>query len=813
MLFLTSWLRSLVKLDTRIDQLARLLTMAGLEVEEIKTVKLVDSNIVVGNIVKITNHPNVCKQKICDVDDGNGELLQIVCGASNLVEGINVPLARVGAILPNGKKIMKRNISGFSSHGMLCSAAELNLSNSSYELFRLSENEKLGEPIYKVLGLVDQVISINITPNRGDCLSVIGLAREIQALTNSRVIDSPKNPNKVSIEDSLKVKIQDQNLCGRFSGRIIRNIHTNLETPVWIKNRLKHSGYQSVSILTDISNYIMLERGLPCMIFDLDKIHGDFVIRFSKKNEIFRFPNGFEAVLDTKVGVISIHEQIVALAGISENLSSSVAVGIGTKNIYIGLAFWFPTAISGCTRHYKIYSESHFRSERGIDYEKIPECLELITQLIIKICGGQVGPINDQCLNIPIRDPIRMRLARFHQVVGIPITLSKVKEIFDFLNFKFEITNDGIFLVKPPSYRFDLELEEDLIEEVVRIYGFESIPAKLNPEMIGVQCIKNKKEEQLNVHDLRSLMAIRDYHEMINFSFVRKDWEIDYAKNSDPIELLNPISKQNAVMRSTLIPGLIANIAFNVNRKQTRVRVFELGRVFMRNPIIQDSPNEVIGISQVMYLSGAAWGTAFEEQWGLNKRLVDYYDVKGDVEILFGKKITKVRFFPIQHHSLHPGKSAAISLNGKPVGWIGQLHPTLTHKAGLKESPIVFELNLCSILEKEFPQVSEFSNQPLVIRDLSLQVDVSIKSQSMIDTIYSFLKEEPALSIIQHVYVLNVWNLNINDDSLSQKNKKSITFRFYLQDPFISLQEQQITACINQVGNKLMSIFKADQRI
>ncbi|UOF93937.1 MAG: phenylalanine--tRNA ligase subunit beta [Bordetella sp.] len=808
MQFLESWLRDFIDLNINSHDLAHRLTMAGLEVEEIKPIsKTLSPDIVVANILDVFNHPNSTRLKICHVNDGNGNVLEVVCGAFNAIPGINTVLARVNARLPNGSLISKKKIHGIFSSGMLCSASDIGLLNACDEnegLLEISHKEFPGKPVQEVVNLHDDnIFSVNITPNRGDCLSIFGIAREVSILTDTKIFDPLIKPIETSINDRLNIKIEATNLCGRFTGCIIRNIDQNASTPIWMKKRLESSGFFSnSSVLENISNYVMLEFGCPVNILDFDKIHNDIIIRWANHGETFQIPNGKNLALNPNVGVLSIDKKIMGLAGIITE--PSIMVSNVTKNIYIGSAFWWPDAIARSSRYCKLNTESSFRYERGVDYEKIPDYLKLITKMILNICGGKAGCIDDQCINLPNQEYINLRLSHYHRVMGMPITQNEVSEIFKKLNFHFNTDRDNFF-VKPPSHRFDLKIEEDLIEEIARIYGFEHIPNLLPVSEINIQSIKKRKETYHNQHYFRYLMAMRGYHEMVNYSFVRKDWETDYVNNTNPINLMNPISNQMSVMRSTLIPGLVSNICYNANRKQTRVRVFELGRVFIKDHRISNSSLETRGISEIIKLSGAAWGLAQEEQWGFKNRLIDFYDIKSDVESLFGLQIKKLKFTSALHPALHPGQSAIIHLNGKFSGWIGQLNPKFVQKLNLQSAPFIFELNFDSISSQEFPKIKNLSHKPIIIRDISLLVDSTIQAQSIIDEILLMVEKNPTLSIIQNVCIINVWYPALENNEISKK--KSLTFRFHLQDLNNNLEELFIANCLNFIKNKLTLIY------
>ncbi|MGB3433170.1 phenylalanine--tRNA ligase subunit beta [Achromobacter sp.] len=804
MQFPESWLRTLVNPAIATEELAHRLTMAGLEVEDTVPAAPAFSGVVVGHIVEIAPHPDADKLRVCKVDDGSGELLQIVCGAPNAAAGLTVPLARVGAELPGGMKIGVAKMRGVQSSGMLCSARELGLSQDHAGLLELPAGMTPGQSIREALDLDDTLFTLKMTPNRADCLSILGVAREVAALTGAPLSVPTAVAVPVTLDERLPVKVEAPDLCGRFGGRVIRGVNARAATPDWMKTRLERAGQRSLSALVDISNYVMLELGRPSHVFDLDKIRGDLSVRWAREGETLELLNGQTVTLDSTVGVVVAGDQVESLAGIMGGEATSVT--LDTRNIYLEAAFWWPQSLAGRARRYKFSSEASHRGERGVDFATIPEHIEFITRLIIDICGGEAGPLDDQIVNLPKREPVRMRLPRCHRVLGVPVTQAEVAKIFGSLGLDFKIEGDD-FIVTPPSYRFDLELEEDLIEEVARIYGFENIPVE--PPMARAKMF-SQPEIRRGAHALRRLAAAQDYQEVVNYSFVEADWERDYAGNETPVRLVNPIASHLSVMRSSLIASLVANIRHNANRKQTRVRLFELGRVFTRDASVQDGPLEVAGVRQPMKLAGAAWGPAVEEQWGVATRQVDFYDVKMDVEALFGARGSRLRFEAAAHPALHPGRGARIELDGKHVGWIGELHPRWAQQADLAHAPVVFELDAAALSEGELPQVRELSRQPVVVRDLALWVDAHVSAQSMLDTVAAAVKADPQLSVVQDARLFDVWREKVQGSE--PVTEKSLAFRFWLQDTEVTLDEARVADCLARIKEALVAAHGARQR-
>lgn len=803
MQFPESWLRTFVNPDWSTDELAHQLTMAGLEVEETEPVAPPFAGIVVAHIVKIDAHPDADKLRVCQVDDGSGELLQIVCGAPNAAADMKVPLARLGAVLPNGMKIGKAKMRGVESFGMLCSARELGLSQDHAGLLELDPQARVGQSLRETLDLDDTLLTLKLTPNRADCLSILGVAREVAALSNAPLVLPEMSAAPVELDDRLAVQVVAPDLCGRFAGRIMKGVNARAQTPDWMVARLERAGQRSVSALVDISNYLMLELGRPTHVFDLQRIQGGLTVRWAKQGEELELLNGQKLVLDSDVGVIAAGDVVESMAGIMGGEPS--AVTLDTTDIYIEAAFWWPEAIMGRTRRYKFGSEAAHRFERGVDFQNVVRDLDRITNLILQICGGKAGPIEDQKINLPERKPVSMRLQRCRRVLGVQVEQAEVERIFDSLEFSWHC-EDSVFSVVPPSYRFDIEIEEDLIEEVARIYGFERLP-DVPPRARATMRVD--PESLRGPHALRHAMAAMDYQEVINFSFVQEDWERSYAGNADPIRLLNPIASQLAVMRSSLIAGLVDNIRHNANRKQSRVRVFELGRVFYRHADTQDGPLSVAGVAQPQRLAGAAWGPVLDEQWGVATRQVDFYDVKKDVETLLGRRAGQLRCMPGEYPALHPGRSARIELDGQPVGWIGELHPRLMQEAELTHAPVVFEIDLKAIETVPMPELHELSRQPIAVRDMAFWVDANVLYQDLLDTLAQTIESNATLDIIKDIKLFDVWR---DPSQKEAQATKSMALRFWLQDNQLTLDDARVEQCMNQLLQALVDAHGARQR-
>jgi phenylalanyl-tRNA synthetase beta chain len=789
MQFSEKWLRTMADPKMTSDELAHLLTMSGLEVEEVEPVAPPFSNVVVAQVLEVSKHPNADRLNVCTVDVGTGTLLNIVCGAPNVRAGMKAPAAMVGAVLPPGQdgkpfEIKLGKLRGVESQGMMCSARELHVSEESGGLLELPEDAPVGMNIRDYLLLNDLKFTIKLTPNRADALSVLGVAREVSALTGVPLSVPAARQVPVTIDEILPARISAPDLCGRFTGRVIRGLNARAATPDWMKRRLERSGQRSVSALVDISNYVMLELGRPSHVFDLDKIHGSLEIRWGRKGEQLKLLNGNTVEVDEQVGVIADEKEIESLAGIMGG--DSTAVTLDTTNIYLEAAFWWPDAIRGRARRYNFSTDAAHRFERGVDYATTVEHIERITALIVEVCGTadtKVGPVDDQVVNLPQRAPVTMRTARASQVIGIAFTDEQVADIFTRLHLPF--THEaGKFHVTSPSYRFDIEIEEDLIEEVARVYGFENIPA-LPP--VAPSAILAQPEDRQSLFAIRHQLADLGYQEVVNMSFVEEEWERDFGANSDPIRLQNPIASQMSVMRSTLVGSLVANVRYNLNRKANRVRLFEIAAVYRRNAAVADGPLAVAGIDQPQRVTAIAYGPALDEQWGAPTRAVDYFDVKADLEALFAPRA--VRFTKAEHAALHPGRCAAIEIDGKQAGFIGELHPRWMQKYDLAQAPVLFEVDADALQQRPVPQYEEISKFPGATRDLALVVKQQIGAQEILDALAAEVQSNPLGRIVQAVVLFDEYR-----GKGLETDEKSLAFRFSLQDTQSTLQDEAVDA-------------------
>jgi phenylalanyl-tRNA synthetase beta chain len=732
MQFPESWLREFCNPPISTEALADLLTMAGLEVEEMRAVAPPFSGVVVGEILEAVQHPNADRLRVCKVDVGalspDGPL-QIVCGAPNARVGIRVPLAMVGAQLPpteeGGKpfEIKVGKLRSVDSFGMLCSARELKLADDHGGLLELPLDTPVGMNLREALKLDDTLFTLKLTPNLAHNLSVLGIAREVSALTGAPLKLPSFTPVEPTHDDRVPVRIEATDLCGRWVGRVVHGVDPKAATPAWIVDRLARCGQRSVSALVDISNYVMFELGRPSHIFDHAKIHDELVIRWARAGETLKLLNGNTVELDGKVGVVADSQGPESLAGIMGG--DATAVSDDTTSVYLEAAFWWPTAVAGRSRRFNFSTDAGHRFERGVDAETIPAHVERITQLILDICGGRAGPLDDVVAQLPVRAPVTLRVARAAKVIGMPLTQDECAGVMQRLGLAYT-QGEGTITVTPPSWRFDLQIEEDLIEEVIRVLGFGRLPD--TPPVAPVTA-RVRLESSRSTHAVRRAVAALDYQETINFSFVEARWEAELAGNAEPIKVLNPIAAPLAVMRSSLVGSLVQILRNNLARKAPRVRIFEIGRVFSRDSAVTSTLTSVAGVSQPLRVAGLAWGPVDTLQWGAAERPVDFFDVKGDVEQLLAPRA--VTFVAAEHPAMHPGRCAAVVVDGRAIGHVGEFHPRWRQGYELPSAPILFELDLAAVQSRDVPQAQPLPRQQAARRDLALVVQEQVKHDAL----------------------------------------------------------------------------------
>lgn len=807
MQFPESWLREFCNPPISTQALADTLTMAGLEVEELQPVAPPFTGIVVGEIKEAVQHPDADRLRVCKVDVGQGSLLNVVCGAPNARVGIKVPCAMVGAELPPGEdgkpfKIKVGKLRGVESEGMLCSAKELKIADDHGGLLELANDAPLGQNIREHLHLDDTLFTLKLTPNLAHCLSVFGIARELSALTGAP-LKTPAFPKiHTTHKDTLPVKIEAPDLCGRFSGRIVRGVNPKATTPAWIVDRLARCGQRSVSPLVDISNYVMFELGRPSHIFDLDKIHGGLQVRWGKAGEQLALLNGNTVTVDEKVGVIADSKEVESLAGIMGG--QATAVSDSTSNIYIEAAFWWPTAIAGRSRRFNFSTDAGHRFERGVDPQLTVEHIERITQLVIDICGtpqSTVGPIDDQQVNMPKVEPVTLRVARAVKVIGMPLTQQRIADALRGLGLPVE-EGDDVVKVTPPSFRFDIKIEEDLIEEVARMVGYNNLPT--TPPKAPITA-KIRAESQRSPHAVRRQLAALGYQETINFSFVDARWESELAGNTNPVALLNPIASQMGVMRSSLIGSLLQVVKFNADRKAHGVRVFEIGRVFSKNASVPDSDTTVKGFDQPMRVAGMSFGNAAPVQWDVKDQAADFYDIKADVQALLAPAVPT--FEVDTHPAMHPGRCAKVLLHGQAIGHVGELHPKWRQSWDLSSAPVMFELNLDAVTEREVPVAQAVERFPNVERDIAVFVKENVAHDQVMAAVHAATTQ----GWLRHAVLFDVYRTKTANVSMAA-DEKSLAIRLTLNSHEATLNDVQIDQAVQAVVAQLAQQFSARLR-
>ena len=811
MQFPESWLREFCNPALSSSELADTLTMGGLEVEDSRPVAPPFTKIVVGEIKEAVQHPNADRLRVCQVDVGQGALLNIVCGAPNARVGIRVPCALVGAELPPGEDgkpflIKLGKLRGVESQGMLCSAKELGLSDDHGGLLELAADAALGADVRGVLKLDDVLLTLKLTPNLAHGLSVYGIARELAALTGAPLSSPSITPVPATLADNVPVKVEAPELCGRFSGRVVRGVNTTVATPAWMVDRLARCGQRSVTPLVDISNYVMFEYGQPSHIFDLDKIHGGLTVRWAREAEQLKLLNGSTVALDAKVGVIADDREVESLAGIMGG--DATAVSSDTQNIYIEAAFWWPASIQGRSRRFNFSTDAGHRFERGVDPSRTVEIIERITQLVIEICGGAAGSISDQTLQLPPATPVTLRVARAARVIGMPLTQADCAAALRRLGFALE-AGDGTLVVTPPPHRFDLSIEEDLIEEVARLVGFNNLPTSAPLAPIAARVRPENRRSRFAV---RHRLAALGYQETINFSFVEADWERDLAGNSNPVKLLNPIASQMSVMRSSLLGSLLQVLKFNLDRKATRVRVCEVGRVFLRDDSVATTDTTVKGVHQPMRVAGLAWGDVQSARWNGKPERVDFFDAKGDVEALLAPQVPT--FERTEHPALHPGRAANVLLDGRVIGVVGELHPRWRQQWDLAQAPMLFELDLDAVTTSRVPVARPVPRQQAVERDIAVVVAESVSHDELLGAI----RAAAVQGLLRDAVLFDIYRPHVAKDGAASSSgglaagEKSMAVRLGFYSDTATLTDEQVDPAVQAIVAHLASLFGARLR-
>ena len=787
MKFSEKWLREWVNPNFDTETLVAKLTQAGLEVDAVTPVAGDFQGVLVGQVKSVKAHPDADKLRVCEVDVASDELLQIVCGAANVREGLKIPVAIIGAVLPGNFKIKQAKLRGEPSFGMLCSAKELGLAESSEGLLELAVDAPVGQDIRDYLDLNDNSIEVDLTPNRSDCLGVAGIAREVGVISQTDVT-APEMPDVAAINEvTLPVKVSAVKACPRYLGRVIKGINPQAASQLWLQEKLRRSGLRSLGAIVDITNYVLLELGQPMHAFDVAKISGGIEVRFAKQYESLTLLDGQTIELQASSLVIADANGPLALAGIMGGQDS--AVSDETVDIFLESAFFAPDAIAGQARGYGLHTDSSHRFERGVDPELAKQAIQRASQLIIDIAGGQAGPVIEQSSHgdLPIPAEIILRADRIKRVLGISLPAADVAEKLSRLGLQVTPIENG-WQVVVPSFRFDLAIEVDLIEELGRLYGYDQLPQTRPQASVLSTSIS---EHQLQTERLQNLLVDRGYFEAITYSFVDPTLHQHFAASElAPIALANPISADLSVMRQSLWPGLLQALSYNLNRQQDRVRLFEVGRVFN---------GEKSAIEQQLRVGGLIYGDIAAEQWADKSRKVDFYDAKADVEALLLLGGGEVSFVAEAHPALHPGQSARIIKNGQAIGWLGALHPKLNKPLDINGKVFVFEMQLSAVLAAQVPEFSGVSRYPAIRRDLALVVEDTITAGQIQHCLKSIDSD-----ILKAFQLFDVYT----GDGVEQ-GKKSLAIAFRIQHGERTLTDDEVDALMTQIRDNLQSSLGA----
>ncbi|EXI61871.1 phenylalanyl-tRNA synthetase [Mannheimia granulomatis] len=791
MKFNESWLREWVNPAINTEQLCDQITMLGLEVDDVEAVAGQFSGVVVGEVVECAQHPDADKLRVTKVNVGGERLLDIVCGAPNCRQGLKVACAVDGAVLPGDFKIKKTKLRGQPSEGMLCSYSELGIKEDHSGIIELPADAPIGQDFREYLSLNDVAIEISLTPNRADCLSIFGIAREVGVINQIDVNTPVIKPVAATITNKVSVELQAPEACPRYLSRVVKNVNVNAASPLWLQEKLRRCGIRSIDPIVDITNFSLLELGQPMHAFDAAKIDGNIQVRMAKEGEELVLLDGTTAKLQTNTLVIADSKGPLAMAGIFGGEASGVSEN--TKDVVLEAAFFAPLAITGRARQYGLHTDASHRFERGVDPELTRKAMERATALLLEICGGEAGEIVEAVseLNLPKRNTVTLRRSKLDSVIGYHVEDKTVTDILTRLGLNVTFA-DNTWTAIAPSWRFDIEIEEDLIEEVARIYGYNSIP---NNSPLAHLTMKGTPEKLLEANRIRMALVDSDYQEVITYSFVDPKKQALLHPNQEALILPNPISSEMSAMRVSLLTGLLDTIVYNQSRQQNRVRIFEGGLRF-----IPDNDAES-GVRQEYVFGAAIVGDKRPVHWENKSESADFFDLKGDIERILS--LTSVRhdleFVAKQFPALHPGQSAAIMLDGKEIGFIGTIHPSIVQKLCIKGKPIVCEILASAISERPVAQAGEISRFPANNRDIAVVVDESTPAGEVLNAC-----RKAAGSQLVALNLFDVYRgANLDAD------KKSLAISLTVQNTEKTLEEDEINAVVQSVLDELAKRFNA----
>lgn len=802
MKFSESWLREWVNPAISSDDLAHQITMAGLEVDAVEPVAGEFTGVLIGEVVECGPHPDADKLQVTKINLGpdfnDGELVDIVCGAKNCRLGLKVAVATVGAVLPGNFKIKKAKLRGVPSHGMLCSESEIGLAESADGIMELASDAPLGTCVREYLDLNDVTIDVDLTANRGDCLGLKGLAREVGVLNSLSVTEPTITAVTPTIDDTVAINLLAEQACPRYLGRVIKNINVNAQTPLWMVEKLRRCGTRSIDPVVDVTNYVLLEQGHPMHAFDLAAINGNINVRYANENEKLVLLDENEVTLSTETLVIADDAKALAMAGIFGGLASGVTTE--SKDIFLESAFFAPLAILGKARQYGLHTDASHRYERGIDPQLQRDAMERATQLLLEIVGGEAGPIVEAVSkdNIPAEKTVTLRRSKLDGRIGHHIDDATVTEILTRLGFNVSETgesNEKVWCVVVPAYRFDISIEVDLIEEIARIFGYNNIP---NVSPTATLAMREQKEAKLAVSKLRTTLVNRGYQEAITYSFVDPKVQALLHPGQETMILPHPISSEMSEMRVSLWTGLLQSVAYNQNRQQNRVRLFETGLRFIPDESAEN------GVRQDNMIAGVLCGQRSEEHWDIEKAATDFYDIKADVEALLSLTSNEAayQFSKAEIDALHPGQTAAIHKDGVLVGHVGALHPELERKLGLNGRTLVFELLLSEVCTLNIPQARDISRFPANRRDIAVVVEDQVSANNVLQLI-----EKVGGNYLVDLNLFDVYRGNGIESGF-----KSLAIAMTLQDNDKTLEEKDITDVVDRVVDTLKTELNASLR-
>jgi len=794
MIFSEQWMREWVSIPVDREALVEQLTMAGLEVDNTEAVAGIFSGVVVAEVTAVEQHPDAEKLRVCQVSDGK-TVVQVICGAANVRPGLKVPFAQVNALLPGSgadkpMQIKQARLRGMESNGMLCSAAELGLADSSDGLLELPDDAETGSDVRSYLQLDDVSIELDLTPNRGDCLGIVGLAREIAVLNRSLVIE-PKMTAVTAVSNiTFPITINVPDACPRYLGRVISGVNASAKSPLWMKERLRRSGLRSIDAIVDVTNYVLLELGQPMHAFDLARLDTGIQVRMADPGEKLILLDGKEIELHSDTMVIADASKALAIAGVMGGEASSVSAQ--TTDVFLECAFFAPLAVAGRARRYGLHTDSSHRYERGVDYQIQHKAMERATALLIAVAGGIPGPVIERTGNLPERLSVQLDYRNVSRILGLTIPETEIIDILTRLGLEvLEQTSTGLH-VAVPSFRFDISIEADLIEELARVYGYNRLPKTRSSARLALQ---PQPEVITDLNRIKERMVSLGYQEVITYSFIEPGLLQKVKPMPAPVLVQNPISSDMSVMRTTLWAGLLSTYRHNANRQQDRIRIFETGQVFLR---------QGIQISQPSYIAGLLSGSRSPELWCNDKNSVDFYDLKGDIESLLalGANTIGVEFTAGSNTALHAGQCAKVHLNGEEIGILGALHPGLQRELDINSNVFLFELQLEKVQQAVLPAAAELSRFPEVNRDLALLVDKSISGDQIIQVI-----RKNACELLKDLRIFDVYQ----GDAI-EKSKKSIALSLTLQHPSRTLGDDDINTIINSCVKELEDTFNAKLR-